>query len=436
MYTNSFLQAFNRLGLSQWEGIEQDIAWGHVTSLMGLIRPSINGPIFVYRAPCRIGGQFPPRVRVVTTITSGPEPILEEIASHFEDLADPAQFEPWRLLTIDTSRGRSRNRELHHPCYILVDFCAFRSFGLRPHGLMEVVLGQEEFSFPTVLPMAVNVVILGDFLAPLLLTGLQGLQWQAWLNGELLGLPLATCQEGFFIQVQVWCGPTLMQNMMVAAPLLVGADVMPDTSLVRVTTYIPGGNTLISSRVLTVTCMRTVVETYVLGELRRRFVDLRLIGFQVVPVHPAASWNAPVLTTDKEKMVLVYEDEALQLDAVVLLRLHLPPFFGEGAIYCPRRLRKRDLVAQLGLQIPCAENGSGCTCYVNSVELSNAGESEVEDGGFIWCLHASPDMGREIEILSVASPSPTSVEENAGPVMPELAAPQGLIGSAHYCQRA
>ena len=428
MYTNSFLQAFNRLGLSQWEGIEQDIAWAHVTSLMGLIRPSINGPIFVYRAPCRIGGQFPPRVRVVTTITSGPEPILEEIASHFEDLADPAQFEPWRLLTIDTSRGRSRNRELHHPCYILVDFCAFRSFGLRPHGLIEVVLGQEEFSFPTVLPMAVNVVILGDFLAPLLLTGLQGLQWQAWLNGELLGLPLATCQEGFFIQVQVWCGPTLMQNMMVAAPLLVGAlhidmDVMPDTSLVRVTTYIPGGNTLISSRVLTVTCMRTVMETYVLGELRRRFVDLRLIGFQVVPV----------LTTDKEKMVLVYEDEALQLDAVVLLRL---PFFGEGAIYCPRRLRKRDLVAQLGLQIPCAENGSGCTCYVNSVELSNAGESEVEDGGFIWCLHASPDMGREIEILSVASPSPTSVEENAGPVMPELAAPQGLIGSAHYCQRA
>ena len=45
------------LGLSQWDGIEQDIAWGHVTSLMGLLRPSLNGPIFVYRVPCRIGGQ-------------------------------------------------------------------------------------------------------------------------------------------------------------------------------------------------------------------------------------------------------------------------------------------------------------------------------------------------------------------------------------------
>ena len=79
MYTDTFLQAFNRLGLSQWDGIEQDIAWGHATSLMGLLRPSIDGPIFVYRAPCRIEGQSPRRVRVVTTTTSGPEPILLKI---------------------------------------------------------------------------------------------------------------------------------------------------------------------------------------------------------------------------------------------------------------------------------------------------------------------------------------------------------------------
>ena len=75
-------------------------------------------------------------------------------------------------------------------------------------------------------------------------------------------------------------------------------------------------------------------------------------------------------------------------------------------------------------------------CYVNSAELTNAGESEVRDGDYIWCMHASPDMGREIEILSVASPSLASMEENVGPAMPELAAPQGLVGSAHYCQRA
>ena len=27
MQLNTFLQAFNRLGLTQWEGIEEDIAW-------------------------------------------------------------------------------------------------------------------------------------------------------------------------------------------------------------------------------------------------------------------------------------------------------------------------------------------------------------------------------------------------------------------------
>ena len=44
-----------------------------------------------------------------------------------------------------------------------------------------MVLGQEEFSFPSVLPMAVNVVSLGDFLAPLLLTGLQGSMATSWV---------------------------------------------------------------------------------------------------------------------------------------------------------------------------------------------------------------------------------------------------------------
>ena len=245
---------------------------------MGLARPSIEGPLFIYRAPIQLGGPSPSQIRATTH--SSPETILSAIASRFEDLADPVQVEPWRLIPIDTSRGMSRNRELHHPCYMLVGFRAFRSFGLRPHGVMEVVLGQEDFSFPTVL---------------------------------LVGLALVACQEDFFLQVQVWCGPTLMQNMVVAAPLLNGTlhfdmDAITDTSLVRVTIYIPGGNTLTSSRVLTVTCLRAMLETFALGELRSRFRDLREVGFRVIPVHPVVTWHAPVLPLNKEKMVLIYED--------------------------------------------------------------------------------------------------------------------------------
>ena len=150
-------------GQNEKGGIEEDIAWGHVTSLIGLARPSIEGPLFIYRAPIQLGGPSPTRVQIRATTHTSPEPILSAIATCFEDLGDPMQVEPWRLIPIDTSRGMSRNRELHHPCYMLVDFRAFRSFGLRPHGVMEVVLGQEEFSFPTVLPVAVNVVSLGEF---------------------------------------------------------------------------------------------------------------------------------------------------------------------------------------------------------------------------------------------------------------------------------
>ena len=134
----------------------------------------------------------------------------------------------------------------------------------------------------------------------------------------------------------------------------------------------------------------------------------------MIPVHPVVTWHAPILSVNKEKMVLMYEDVVLQLDAVVLLRLHLPPYVGEGAIYCPRRLRKQDLLAQLGLLVTSDAYGD-CMCYVNSAELTYGTDMEVDDGDVIWCLRASPDMGHEIEILSVGSPSDASEVEVAGP---------------------
>ena len=129
-------------------------------------------------------------------------------------------------------------------------------------------------------------------------------------HSDLVGLTLVACQEGFFLQVQVWSGPTLMQNMVVAALLLNGTlhfdmDAITDTSLVRITIYIPGGNTLTFSRVLTVTCLRAMLETCALEELHSRFSHLREV---------------------------IYEDVVLQLDPVVVLRLHLPSYCAEGAI--------------------------------------------------------------------------------------------------------
>ena len=43
----------------------------------------------------------------------------------------------------------------------------------------------------------------------------------------------------------------------------------------------------------------------------------------MIPVHPAVTWNAPILTLNKEKMVLIYEDVVLQQDADIRIELFL-----------------------------------------------------------------------------------------------------------------
>ena len=67
-----------------------------------------------------------------------------------------------------------------------------------------------------------------------------------------------------------------------------------------------------------------MLETCALGELRSRFSDLREVSFRVTPVHPVVT-----LPANKETMILIYQDVVLQLDAVVVLRLHLPPYCGK-----------------------------------------------------------------------------------------------------------
>ena len=106
-----FLQAFNNLGLDQWTGIEMDVAWGHVTLQYGLHRPSITGPIFIYRVCASLQMVSPPWAQVLTHANLSPEEVLSIIAGHFPDLRDA-----W----VDSTRGRSRDRSLMHPCYVLI----------------------------------------------------------------------------------------------------------------------------------------------------------------------------------------------------------------------------------------------------------------------------------------------------------------------------
>ena len=88
-YTDEFLQAFRNLGLDPWAGMEMDVAWGHATLRYGLHRPSIAGPIFVYRVCTRSPVAFSPRAQVLTHENLSPDQVLSAIAGHFPDLRSP-----------------------------------------------------------------------------------------------------------------------------------------------------------------------------------------------------------------------------------------------------------------------------------------------------------------------------------------------------------
>ena len=65
-YTQTFLDAFASLGIEPWAGIEMDGAWGQTTLRFGLHRPSVTGPIFVYRVHSSQAGYTCPDAGLVT----------------------------------------------------------------------------------------------------------------------------------------------------------------------------------------------------------------------------------------------------------------------------------------------------------------------------------------------------------------------------------
>ena len=221
------------------------------------------------------------------------------------------------------------------------------------------------------------------FLSPLLPQGLSCLSLQMWHNGAAVDYQLVSCFNGFFIQITAEVNSILMENIRLAAPLIIpqlhiDQMVLTDPQLLQVTAFVPGGDTLISSRSLTMTEKRNRVFTILDSLLRQRFADMRNVGFLLLTAHPSSKWMDPAFSPQKEKVVVVvYSDEVLQGSASVLLRLGLPPHDAEGAIYVRRRLRLRYLIRQLGISLLCGDAGAECLCYVNGMELSNDREMAV-----------------------------------------------------------
>ena len=391
-YTQAFLEAFSNLGIDPWAGIEMDVAWGHTTVRFGLHRPSVTGPIFVYRVCTSLRLDTPNRMQVLSHAGLSPDQLLGAIAGQFPDLRDTWTQGGWQLCAIDATRGHSRDRSLMHPCYILIHVDDYWAFNHRPHGLLELVLGSRELSFPCVLPQMINFPVLQAFLAPLLPQGLSCLSLQMWHNGAAVDFQLVNCFNGFFVQVTVGVNSILLENILLAAPLIIPQlhidhVVLADPQLLQVTAFVPGGDTLISSRLLTMIERRDRVFTILDSKLRQRFPDMRYVGFLLLTAHPSSKWMDPAFSPQREKVVVVYSEEVLQGSASVLLRLSLPPHDAEGAIYVRRRLRLRYLIRQLGISPLCGDDGDDCLCYVNGLELTNDREMAVDDAAFIHCLN-------------------------------------------------
>ena len=198
----------------------------------------------------------------------------------------------------------------------------------------------------------------------------------------------------------------LMDNIWLAAPLIIpqlhiDQVVLTDPQLLQVTAFVPGGDTLISSRSLTMTEKRNRVFTILDSTLRQRFTDMRNVGFHLLTAHPSSKWMDPAFSPQKEKVVVVYSDEVLQGSASVLLRLSLPPHDAEGAIYVRRRLRLRYLIRQLGISLLCGAGGDECLCYVNGMELSNDREMAVDDAAFIQCWGLPVADSEEADLITI-----------------------------------
>ncbi len=96
-----------------------------------------------------------------------------------------------------------------------------KTIGLSINGLMDwwSLFWETGLSFPCILPQMINFPIVQAFLAPLVPGGL-ACTMNVWHKGAALDFHLVNCIDGFFAQVTVGCGRTLMDNILTAAPIV------------------------------------------------------------------------------------------------------------------------------------------------------------------------------------------------------------------------
>ena len=350
--------------------------WLELRQTYGIERPQgWRSEIYIHRLPPQHGIlHVPPWERIV-----------DDIIGWFDDLRDRWPQVEWWVRRVHGASASSSMPLLQHVNYVLISGDDFHAFANNPHGLME--LGFEEPQLcTTVLPRLLNLPILRTFLAPLWAGIPVGITVRAFLNGVALAHQLVACDSGFGFYLRVtWEGNTYLMAQLSShtlqlhrPPTIVTGAYIHNRGT---TVFIPGGNTLIMSR--KVTLIGPNNDRDIEGALRRRFPDLAQDNFGIGQVHSSYYLVEPVARPGwlVQLVIPIVEDDNTP---VVLFKAVLSTYEGLGAIYVPPIINKYILITDTGLDIVCGPQGELCACYHNGLPMSQA-HTDVSDLDFLSC---------------------------------------------------
>ena len=396
-----------------------DEVWRRAEEEYGLVRPEPGETIIaVHRQTSqRLAVAHETWDEIPVHFELPPEAILSDIAFGYNDIRDKWKDTTWWLCRVHDFSRSSRQPVLALTNYVLVQGDDFMMADMRPHGLIELVLGHRQVVFPTFVPRWINLPILQTFLAPLVSRTHFGITAHGSYNGDRIGNRLMLCESGFFIQLHIQATGFLLGELYSNAPLqamtLHAVSYHPSAYDVRRSTvHIAGGYTLISSRIYERTDVHC--KSILKGCIYQRFPDVVDFNFDLVKVHWSISAIEPVVNHARFHYVLAVFEEDLQ-DSVVVLKLDLPPYVEIGAIFVPPVLTKLRLIAQTGIDIVCGPEGELCVCYYNGHELLSGVETLTYDGDFLVCwVDDEPTLASEVE--EVGSLAAFVVSEGIGSV--------------------
>ncbi len=378
--SNSSTDSDHELGLQR--------EWARAEETYGLLRPSRNEDVvYIHRQTTE---RFAIAPRSWEPIPVGhdvfPEEILADMARWYNDIHDQWREITWWLCRVHPTSSMSAQPILGSSNYVVVLERGYLALGHRPHGLVELVFGENSHVFPTCLPRWLNWPLLLAFLEPITRRGHFGIQRMGFLNGDRLDRRLVRCDAGFFIHVLFFASPSLWSELYQSAPLLADTlhtvDVHPGVERTRRSiVFIAGGYTLILSRRYETVDLHSRLE--LIGGIQRRFPDLATENIGLVEVHPSMQAMDPIANMERKRYLVAPVEEDYQVD--IALEVNLPPYHEIGAISVPPFLRKARLISQTGISLVCGPTGELCICYHNGWELQGAEETNVRDGDFIVC---------------------------------------------------